>query len=67
VAEMLGNGSDVADRLRFIPIVNSIGSPTMPVQGMTVGEGRSIPVEGACLALPPNSRYVWSVLALVLH
>ncbi|MGB9301798.1 MAG: metallopeptidase TldD-related protein [Anaerolineae bacterium] len=37
VPEMLGNGSDVADNLRFIPIVDSIGLPTMTVQGMTIG------------------------------
>lgn len=34
---MLGNGSDVADNLRFIPIVDSIGLPTMVVEGMTIG------------------------------
>lgn len=35
--EMLHNVVDVADDLRFIPISDSIGAPTMLVQGMTIG------------------------------
>lgn len=37
VPELLGNGCDVADNLRFIPIVDSIGSPAMIVRVMTIG------------------------------